>query len=162
MHAGWIGPGERAWLLRPGRRDRRQQVTHCFEWGVRPQLLACRAEHCQRQSPARLHRAPHVRKGGHWIAKKHDPEARERQLEAAGRERMDRSVGDDDLRVLEAGGSDPFARPGYRWLGNIRAKDMTARADMLGQLENCRAGAAPDIEYALAGLGRRQVQQLLG
>src|SRR5439155_12954011 len=85
MHAGWIGPGERAWLLRPGRRDRRQQVTYCFEWGVRPQLLACRAEHCQRQSPAWLHRAPHVRKGGRWIAKKHDSKARERQLEAVRR-----------------------------------------------------------------------------
>src|SRR5438874_7108851 len=88
MHAGWIGPGERARLLRPGRRDRGQQVTHCFEWGVRPQLLACLAEHCQRQSPARLHRAPHVRKGGYWIAKEHDSEARERQLEVVRRERM--------------------------------------------------------------------------
>src|SRR5215472_13196123 len=57
-------------------------MTHRFEWGVRPQLLACRAEHCKRQSPARLHRAPHVRKGGHWIAKKHDSKARECQLEA--------------------------------------------------------------------------------
>src|SRR5205085_8806923 len=84
MHAGWISPGERARLLRPGRRDRGQQVTHCFEWGVRPQLLACLAEHCQRQSPARLHRAPHVLKGGHWIAKEHDSKARERQLEAVG------------------------------------------------------------------------------
>src|SRR6516165_2804188 len=161
MHAGWIGPGERAWLLRSGRRDRRQQVTHCFEWGVRPQLLACRAEHGQRQSPARLHRAPHIRKGGYWIAKEHDSKARERQLEAVRRKRMDRSVGDDDLRVLEAGSSDPFARPGDRWLGDICAKHMTARADMLRQLENCRAGAAPDITYLLARLGRGQIQQIL-
>ena len=35
-------------------------MTHRFERGVRPQLLACRAEYCQRQSPARLHRAPHT------------------------------------------------------------------------------------------------------
>src|SRR6516162_11157312 len=88
MHARWIGPGERAWLLRSGRRDRGQQVSHGFDWSVRPQLLAWWAEHCQRQSPARLHRAPHVREGGHWIAKKHDSKARERQLEAVGRERM--------------------------------------------------------------------------
>src|SRR5215471_13213018 len=131
MHAGWIGPRERAWLLGPGRRDRRQQMTYCFEWGVRPQLLACWAEHCQRQSPARLHRAPHVREGGHWIAKKHDSKARERQLEAVRREWMDGSVGNDDLRVPQSGSSDPFARPGDRRLGNICAKDMTARADML-------------------------------
>ena len=38
---------------------------------------------------------------------------------------------------------------------------MTARADMLRQVKNCRAGAAPNIEYALARLGRRQIQQLL-
>src|SRR5215831_16806922 len=86
MHARWIGPGERAWLLRPRGRDRRQQVTHRFERGVRPQLLACRAEYCQRQSPAQLHRAPHIRKGGHWIAKKHDSKAGERQIEVVGRE----------------------------------------------------------------------------
>src|SRR6516162_3026656 len=102
MHAGWIGPGEGPWLLGPWRRDRRQQVTHRFEWGVGPQCLACRAEHCQRQSPARLHRAPHIRKDGYWIAKKHDSKARERQLEVAGRERVDRSVGDDDLRLPQA------------------------------------------------------------
>src|SRR5215472_16559831 len=116
MHAGWIGPGERAWLLRSGHRDRRQQMTYCFEWGVRPQLLACRAEHCQRQSPARLHRALHVRKIGHWIAKKHDSKTRERQLEAVRRERIDRSVNDDDLRVAQADSSDPFTRSGDRWL----------------------------------------------
>jgi hypothetical protein len=40
--------------------------------------------------------------GGHWIAKKHDSKARERQLEAVGREWMDGSVGDDDLRVPQA------------------------------------------------------------
>ena len=74
---------------------------------------------------------------------------------------MDRSISDDDLRVPEAGSSDPFTRPGDRWLGDICAKDMTARADMLRQLKNCRAGAAPNIEYALARLGRRQIQQLL-
>jgi hypothetical protein len=38
---------------------------------------------------------------------------------------------------------------------------MTAWADMLRQLKNCRAGAATNIEYALARLGRRQIQQLL-
>src|SRR5215471_9974450 len=161
MHARWIGPGERPWLLGPGRRDRRQQVSHCFEWSVRPQLPTRWAEHCQRQSPARLHRAPHVRKGSHWIAKKHDSTARECQLEAVGREWMDGSVGDDDLRLPQAGSSDPFTRPGDRWLGDICTKDMTARADMLRQLKNCRAGAATNIEYALARLGRRQVQQLL-
>src|SRR5262249_24804803 len=112
MHARWIGPGVRARLLRPGRWDRGQQMTHRFEWGVRPQLRACWAEHCQRQSPARLHRPPYVRKGGHWIAKKHDSKARECQLEAVAREWMDGSVGHDDLRVLEVGGSDPFTRPG--------------------------------------------------
>src|SRR6516164_1051886 len=152
MHAGRIGPGERAWLLRSGSRDRGQQVSHRFAWSVRPQLVACRAEHCQRQSPARLHRAPHIRKGGYWIAKEHDSKARECQLEAVWRERMDRSVGDDDLRVPQAGGSDPFTRPGDRCLGDICAKDMTARADMLCQLKNCRAGAASNIEYALARL----------
>ena len=125
-------------------------MTRCFEWGVRPQGLACWAEHCQRQSSARLHRAPHIRKGAYWIAKKHDSEAGERQLKAVGRERMDGSVGDDDLRVPQAGGSDPFARPGDRWLGDICAKDMTARADMLRQIKNCRAGAASNIEYTLA------------
>jgi len=66
---------------------------------------------------------------------------------------MDGSVGDNDLRVPQAGGSDPFARSGDRWLGDICAKDMTARADMLCQLKNCRAGAASNIEYALARLG---------
>src|SRR5262249_42636504 len=55
----------------------------------------------------------------------------------------------------------PFTRPGYRWLGDICPKDMTARADKLRQLENCRAGAATNIEYALARLGRRQIQKLL-
>ena len=75
---------------------------------------------------------------------------------------MDGSVGDDDLRVPQAGSSDPFTRPDDRWLGNIGAKDMTARAHMRRQLKNCRAGAAPNIEYALARLGRRQIQQLLG
>jgi hypothetical protein len=74
---------------------------------------------------------------------------------------MDRSVGDDDLRVPQAGSGDPFTRPGDRWLGDVCAKDMTARAHMLRQLENCRAGAAPDIEHALARLGRRQLQQIL-
>src|SRR6516165_8870841 len=161
MHAGWIGPGVRARLLRSGRRDRRQQVTHGFERGVGPQLLACRAEHCQRQSPGWLHGAPHVRKGGYWIAKEHDSEAGERQLKAAGWERMDGSVGDDDLSVPQAGSTDPFTRPGDRWLGDICAQNMTARADMLCQLENGRAGAAPNIEYVLARLGRRQIQQLL-
>ena len=78
------------------------------------------------------------------------------------RERMDGSVGDDDLRLPQAGSSDPFTRPGDRSLGDICAKDMTARADMLRQLKNCRAEAAPNIEYALARLGRRQIQQLLG
>ena len=49
----------------------------------------------------------------------------------SGREWVDGSVGDDDLRVPHSGSSDPFAGLGYRWLGNICAKDMTARADML-------------------------------
>ena len=66
---------------------------------------------------------------------------------------MDRSVGDDDLRVAQPGSSDPFARPGDRCLGDICAKHMTARADMLRQLENCRAGAATNIENALARWG---------
>ena len=74
---------------------------------------------------------------------------------------MDRSISDDDLRVPQAGSSDPFTRPGDRWLGDICAKDMTARADMLRQLKNCRAGAATNIEYALAQLGRSQIQQFL-
>jgi len=74
---------------------------------------------------------------------------------------MDGSVGDDDLRLPEAGGSDPFTRPGDRWLGNICAKDITARADMLRQLKNRRAGAATNIEYALTRPGRRQIQKLL-
>ena len=74
---------------------------------------------------------------------------------------MDRSISDDDLRVPQAGSSDPFTRPGDRWLGDIGAKDTTARVDMLRQLKNCRAGASPNIEYALARLGRRQIQQLL-
>ena len=56
---------------------------------------------------------------------------------------MDGSVGDDDLRVPQAGSSDPFTRPGDRWLGDICAKDMTARTDMLRQLKNCRAGPQP-------------------
>ena len=90
-------------------------LTAAARGGVRPQPLAYCAEHCQRQSPARLHRAAHVLKGGYWIAKKHDSKARERQLEAVGCERMDRSVGDDGLRVLQAGSRDPFARPGDRW-----------------------------------------------
>ena len=74
---------------------------------------------------------------------------------------MDGSVGDDDLSVPQAGSSDPFARPGDRWLGNICAKDITARADMLRQLKNRRAGAATNIEYALTRPGRRQIQKLL-
>jgi hypothetical protein len=37
--------------------------------------------------------------------------------------------------VPQAGSSDPFTRPGDRWLGDICAKDMTARADMLRQLK---------------------------
>jgi hypothetical protein len=60
--------------------------------------------------------------------------------------------------VPQAGSSDPFTRPGDRWLGDICAKDMTARTDMLRQLENCRAGAATNIEYVFACLGRRQIQ----
>jgi hypothetical protein len=47
---------------------------------------------------------------------------------------MDRSIGDDDLRVPQAGSSDPFTRSGNRWLGDIRAKDMTVQADMLRQI----------------------------
>ena len=74
---------------------------------------------------------------------------------------MDGSVGDDDLRLPQAGSSNPFTRPGDRRLGDIGAEDMTARADTLRQLNNCRAGAATNIEYALARLGRRQIQQLL-
>jgi hypothetical protein len=38
---------------------------------------------------------------------------------------------------------------------------MTARADMLRQLKNCRAGAATNIEYVLAWPGRRQIQEIL-
>jgi hypothetical protein len=63
--------------------------------------------------------------------------------------------------VLQAGSRDPFARPGDRWLGDICAKHMTARIDALRQLKNCRAGATTNIEYALARLGRRQIQQPL-
>jgi hypothetical protein len=71
---------------------------------------------------------------------------------------MDRSVNGNDLRVPQAGSSDPFARAGDRWLGDICAKDMTVGADMPRQLKNCRTRAATDIEYALARLGRRQIQ----
>jgi hypothetical protein len=74
---------------------------------------------------------------------------------------MDRNVGDDDLRVAQAGSRDPFARSGDRWFGDICAKHMTARADAPRELKNCRAGAATDIKYALPGLGRCQVQQFL-
>jgi hypothetical protein len=38
---------------------------------------------------------------------------------------------------------------------------MTAGTDAPRQLKNCRAGAATNIEYALAQLGRRQIQQFL-
>ena len=38
---------------------------------------------------------------------------------------------------------------------------MTVRPDATRQLENRRAGAATDIEYALTRLGRRQVEQFL-
>jgi hypothetical protein len=61
---------------------------------------------------------------------------------------VERSVGDDDLRVPQAGSNDPFARSGDRWLGDICAKDMTAWADTLRRLKNCRAGAATNIQYA--------------
>jgi hypothetical protein len=74
---------------------------------------------------------------------------------------MDGSVGDDDLRLPQAGSSNPFTRSGNRRLGDICTKDMTARADTLRQLKNCRARATTDVEYALARLGRRQIQQLL-
>jgi hypothetical protein len=74
---------------------------------------------------------------------------------------MDRNVGDDGLRVPHAGSRDPLARSGDRWLGDICAKHTTARADTRRQLKNCRAGAATDVEYALARPGRRQGQQLV-
>jgi len=74
---------------------------------------------------------------------------------------MDRNVGDDGLRVPQAARHNPFARSGDRWLGDICAKHMTPGADTPRQLKNCRAGAAADVEYALARLGRRQVHQLL-
>ena len=74
---------------------------------------------------------------------------------------MDRSVGDDDLRVPQAGSYDPFACPRDRWLGDICAKHMTTWIDAPRQLKNCRAGAATNIEHALTRLGRRQIQQLL-
>ena len=86
---------------------------------------------------------------------------RETQIEAVGCERMNRSVGDDDLRVPQAGSRDPFARPGDRCLGDICAKHMAAGTDAPRQLKNCRARAATNIEYARARLGRRQLQQLL-
>ena len=89
------------------------------------------------------------------------PKREKASSKLAGGERMDGSVSDDDLRIPQAGSSDPFACAGDRWLGDICTKDMTARADMLRQLKNCRAGTATNIEYALARLGSRQVQQLL-
>ena len=65
------------------------------------------------------------------------------------------------LGVPQAGSRDPFARPGHRWLGDICAKHITAGTDAPRQLKNSRAGAATNIEYALAWLGRRQIQQFL-
>jgi hypothetical protein len=74
---------------------------------------------------------------------------------------MDGDVGDHSVSVPQTGSSDPLARPGDGWLGHICPKHITARTDARCQLKNCRAGAATDIEYAFARLGRGQIQQLL-
>ena len=66
---------------------------------------------------------------------------------------MDGSVGDDGLRVPEAGSRDPFARPGDRWLGDICAKHMTARIDAPRQLKNCPAGPQPISSTRSPGWG---------
>ena len=66
---------------------------------------------------------------------------------------MDRSISDDDLGVPQAGSSDPFTRPDDRWAGDICAKDMTARAHMLRQLKNCRAGPHPISSTRSPGRG---------
>jgi len=58
--------------------------------------------------------------------------------------------------------TDPLARPGDRWLGDICPQQMTARTDAHCQLEDCCAGAATDVEYAFTRLGSGQIQQLLG
>ena len=71
--------------------------------------------------------------------------------------RMDRAVAALTKELLDLAAP----QPGDRWLRDICAKHMTARTDMFRQLENGRAGTATDIEYALARLGRRQIQQLL-
>jgi hypothetical protein len=40
---------------------------------------------------------------------------------------MDRGVDDDDLRVLQAGSSDPFARSGDRWRLIIPTRTLSER-----------------------------------
>jgi len=66
---------------------------------------------------------------------------------------MDRSVGDDSLRVPQPGSSDPFACPRDRWLGDICAKHMTGRIDAPRQLKNCRVGPQPISSTRSPGWG---------
>jgi len=136
-------------------------MAHRFEWTVRPQILAGRAEHSQCHSPARFHRTPHICEGGRRIAEEHDPEAREREFKAIMFEGMAGNVGHDHLGVPQPGGGDPFARPGHGLVGDICAKDVTARSDAGRQLEHCRAAAATEVEHVLAGLGSGHIQQRL-
>jgi hypothetical protein len=54
MHTARVSPREGAWLLRPGRGKRRQQMTHRREWTIRPQIVASGAEYRQGHPSARF------------------------------------------------------------------------------------------------------------
>jgi hypothetical protein len=44
-------------------------------------------------------------------------------------------------------------------VGDIRAKDVTARSDARSQIEHRRAATATDVQHVFAWLGRGHIQQ---
>ena len=143
-----IAEGILAGILRP--RPRLGGRNGCAaRIGTAPQGFSCGVRQADEDQPARrLQRAADVAEGGDRIAEEHHAEAREDEIER----RRPRKHGSSHRRPRRSRCQAVARAPPRPAARKCRRPAHARRADRLGKLGRRAAGAAADIEHALARL----------
>ena len=150
-----IGRGQRERAGRIGihRIGRAQHLGHRPARFGDPGVLLGRPPAHEGQPPPGPQRPPEVGETGHRLGEEHDPHTREGGVEVPGLELVGAGIGHHKLGVGQTGVDGPA--PGLVQHGrrHVHPGHMTCLAHQAGQLQAGGAGAAPDVQHVLAGVG---------
>src|SRR5262249_57199209 len=91
-----------------------------------------------------------IGKGGYWVGKEHDTEARVRGVEAALSEVMNLHVSMDEVHIRDAKPGGSGARMGQHLIGDVDAENLAVGGDARGQFERRLTCSASEIDDSLA------------